>query len=139
MSVVVVPDTAADRDQQQNDRGRNEPWSTLFRKPEPRRPRIVGSATCKGDRDNGKEGSNGKPINNRPEKRWHEVAITIHVGVRIGRSAPDEVERVLPAKVIENRRDDEDTDDNSVADKFIGDNGLNKKSKEDEGEDLRKG
>ena len=40
---------------------------------------------------------------------------------------------------IEDRRDDEEANDDSVADKFIGDYRLDKERKQDEGKDLREG
>jgi hypothetical protein len=46
---------------------------------------------------------------------------------------------VLQSKVIKDRRDDKDADNDAVADKFIGDYGLDKEREQDKGEDLRKG
>ena len=67
------------------------------------------------------------------------MPVAVHVGIGVGRCTADEIECVLQSKVIKDRRDDKDANNDAVADKFIGDYGLDKEREQDKGEDLRKG
>ncbi len=102
-------------------------------------PGVVGAAAGEGDGDDGEDAGDCEPVGDGPEERRREVAVAVHVGVGVGGGIAEEVERVLPAEVVDDGHDDEDTDDDAVADELVGDDGLYEEREENEDEDLREG
>ncbi len=139
MGVVVVPNSTADSDQQQDSRGRNQAQRALPGEAEARRPRVVGATPCERDRDDCEDSCYREPIGYRPKECGREVAVAVHVRIGVGRRTANEIECVFQSKVIKNRRNDEDANNDAVADKFIGDYSLDKQREQDEGKNLRKG
>ena len=67
------------------------------------------------------------------------MAVAVHIRIGIGGSISDQIESVFPTEVIQDGSDNEYANDNSVADKLVGNHGLNKKRKQDEDKNLCEG
>ena len=139
VSVVEVPGAGADGDDGEEQGGRGEPRSALQGQADAGAQGILCSAPGEGDGDDAQHGADRQPVSDRPEQRRDEVAVAVHVGVGVGGSLADEVERVLPAEAVEDGHQDEETDQDGVAHELVRDHGLDEECEKGEGEDLREG
>ena len=120
MSVVVKPDSAADRCQNEQGHGRHESRSTPKRTLEAGFQVDLGPAARHRHANRRQRASDEQPIRRRPEQRRDEVAVAVHVGIRVRSGVPEQVQCVLPAEARQDRSDHENPYDDAMPDKLVG-------------------
>src|SRR5216683_1482728 len=105
---------------------KNQPGPTLPGETEACGPRFIGAAPGERDGDDGEDSCYRKPISYRPEECKREVPVAVHIRIGVEQRTADQIERVFQSKVIEDRRNDEDTNNDAAANEFVGDYSLDK-------------
>ena len=123
--VIEKPASAADSDQQKEDAGWKQTRCALPCDLPTRGPALFRAAPGQRNRKNREDTHKRKPVDRGPEERLNEVAIPVHVRVSDGRGVADEVQRVLPAKALQDRCEYKDDDDNAYTDELVGHHRLN--------------
>src|SRR5579863_171531 len=67
------------------------------------------------------------------------MAVAIHVRIRVCGNLADEIERILPAKIVDDGRENENAQQDSVAHKLVRDDRLHEESQKNKRENLREG
>ena len=140
VSVVEVPGAGAGGDDGEK-QAQAGPAGERSRRASRARARRESSAPrrAKAMETDAQHGRDREPVGDRPEQGRDEVAVAVHVGVGVGGDLAEEVQRVLPAKAVEDGHEDEDADHDAVAHKLVRDHGLDEEREQDEDQDLREG
>ena len=136
VGIQVIPSAAGDGDDEEEDERGNETWEALRGDLGSSSPTVFGAAARECDREDSEHGHDREPIDDGPSESGDEMAVAVHVAVGVGGSLAWKIERVLETVAKQNRERDEETDDDSVADEFVADDGLNEESEEGEDEHL---